>query len=877
MRAIDKLCGTLQFHCKKFGVGQAPYPNVANFNILTTMTRGFAHTVICLSVVMLISTSLAHAQSGTLKGYIKDADTKDPLVGASVALHQTKLGAIANADGYFEIRGIPEGTYEVRVSAVGYRARFKQVHIYAGKTETVEFALQAASVTGDEVVVSASRYEQNKLDLPVTISIVPMKQIDLLPTPSLDRALETIPGVDVIRSGGIGSSNLQIRGSNGFTGGGLSTRVLMLYDGFPMNSADANSVVWQAINVANLERLEVVKGATSAMYGSAAMGGVINAISLLPREFTVRAKFMNGIYDNPPAGVKPFPGINRPYFYSGNVLIGDQIGAWSYSAVYSRINDPGYRDAGQFYSNNINLSIRYQLSASQFLQLSSVLNWAQGGVAYGWTNVGDPLGVPPGPVFINGQPRIVNGKEVIGRYFLSDDEIHRQSQLLGLTYNVLLSSSASWETKVHFNRSYFKVIYYPAQDIAFDQFDQNSNFIGNFQRYSFGKVIRRPYDPNDPTTFNDSDAQRYGLFSRLLWMQDAHKLSAGIEGAFNAVRSSLYSNASDFNIGAFFQDEVQVTERFKITAGLRFDYHRLIPSTVSYIDQIEFVQQGREIERTETIQTQNLWQISPRLAASYQLDDATALRASVGRSFRAPTIGERFITQAGFFLGNPNPALNAERLTSFEIGLFKSFSRLLSIDVAAYFNHYDNLIESININSNASALDISTSVFQFINTANANILGVEVALTAQPVDPLTIQFNYAWMRATGSTPDNILGGNRNPPQYQNWLPYRPEHNLSFRAELAFKGWLPDALAGGMLSLSGRYVSRINAVRIVANSEGLNYPGNFFLLDTTVRWQLFERITLTGMILNLANTQYEELETYRAPGRSFHLGVEFGLN
>ncbi|RFM25123.1 MAG: PEGA domain-containing protein [Candidatus Thermochlorobacter aerophilum] len=254
------------------------------------MTRGFAHAVICLSAVMLISTGFAHAQNGTLKGYVKDADTKDPLVGASVALHQTKLGAIANANGYFEIREIPEGIYEVRVSAVGYKTRFKQVHIYAGKTETIEIALQASTVMGDEVVVSASRYEQNKLDLPVTISVVPMKQIDLLPAPTIDRALETIPGVDVIRSGGIGASNLQIRGSNGFTGGGLSTRVLMLYDGFPMNSADANSVVWQAINVANLERLEVVKGATSAMYGSAAMGGVINAISLLPKEFTRSCK-----------------------------------------------------------------------------------------------------------------------------------------------------------------------------------------------------------------------------------------------------------------------------------------------------------------------------------------------------------------------------------------------------------------------------------------------------------------------------------------------------------------------------------------------------------------------------------------------------------
>ncbi|MDW8466154.1 MAG: TonB-dependent receptor [Chloroherpetonaceae bacterium] len=550
------------------------------------MTQAIAQvrSIILLGAMLFVVGTVAVAQSGgTLKGLVRDAETKEAVIGASVALHQTKLGAVANTKGYFEIQNIPEGIYEVRISAVGYKTRFKQVHIYDGKVETLEIALQPSSVMGDEVVVSASRYEQNKLDLPITISVIPMKQIDQLPAPSLDRALEAVPGVDVIRSGGIGTSNLQIRGSNGFTGGGLSTRVLMLYDGFPMNSADANSVVWQAVNVSHLERLEVVKGAASAMYGSAAMGGVINAISLLPKEFTVRAKFMNGFYDNPPAGVKPFPGINRPYFYNGNILIGDQQGPLSYSAIYSRISDPGYRDAGQFYSDNINFSARYQINGSQSLQLSSVMNWSHGGVAYGWLNVGNPLGVPPGPVFVNGEPRIVNGQQVIGRFFLSDDETRRESQLVGLTHQVILSSSASWETKIHFNRSYFRILYYPKEDIAFDQFDRQGNFIGNFQRYSFGKVIRRPYDPNDPSTYNDSEARRYGLFSRLLWMRDDHKLSAGIEGAFNDVRSTLYTNSSDFNIGAFFQDEVQLGERFKVTAGLRFDYHRLVPSTVTYV------------------------------------------------------------------------------------------------------------------------------------------------------------------------------------------------------------------------------------------------------------------------------------------------------
>jgi hypothetical protein len=145
------------------------------------------------------------------------------------------------------------------------------------------------------------------------------------------------------------------------------------------------------------------KAQTSAMYGSAAMGGVINAISLLPKEFYRSCKIHERwSMINPPAGVKAIsPGINRPYFYSGNVLIGDQ----GWRMVLQRgsthaINDPGATAMlDSFYSDNINLSVRYQLSANQSLQLSSVLNWAEGGVAYGWTNVGDPLGVPPGPVF----------------------------------------------------------------------------------------------------------------------------------------------------------------------------------------------------------------------------------------------------------------------------------------------------------------------------------------------------------------------------------------------------------------------------------------------------------------------------------------------
>ncbi len=820
---------------------------------------------------------------GRLKGIIRDSRHDEGIAGATVLISHTKIGTRADEQGRFEIASIPAGVYEVKISAVGYKPRFRQVEIRAGQVTTLDVHLVLIGVSGEEIVVSATRYEQNLVELPVTTSVVPASQIMAQAIPSLDRVLETVPGVDVTRSGGLGASNLQIRGSQGFTGGGLSTRVMMLYDGFPMNSADAGAVDWQAVTATNLARLEVVKGASSSLYGSAAMGGVINAISLVPSDFTVRARIMNGFYDNPPPEVNRFPGIDRPTFSSSMLMVGDQIGKLSYNITYLRNRDEGYREAGDIRTDDIKLTLRYNLSDMQYLQLTGIGNWSEGGIAYQWSNRKNALGTPPGPVFKdNGQPLLdENGNQIWGQFFLGDDEKQTSNQLLGLTYMNVLNASTSWETKLYFNRSTFLIKYYPREKPEFQQFNSRGEYLGNFQRYSFGRVIRRPYNPNDPSTFNDSDARRYGARSSLYWLRDKHKLTAGMEFNFNDVRSSLYTTTSDLNLGIFAQDEIALTEKFKITAGIRLDWSKVNQDQVTYVDQLIKVQEGREEIRTEDILTKSLWQLSPKLAANYMFSEEFSVRASVGRSFRAPSIGERFITQAGFFLGNPNAALDAERLTSYEIGLYKSFSRYLTIDVAGYINHYSNLIESTNINRNASALDISSSVFQFFNVASANIRGIETSITSQPFEQLQIQVNYNWMRAIGSVPDNVLGGNKNPERYKNWLPYRPEHNVSFRTELVLKDLeigalrMPKMLSGLSINYSGRYVSRINAVRIAANSEGIDYPGNFFVMNAGFRWRFFdERFCVAGMVMNLMNTQYEELELYRAPGRSFNISLEF---
>ncbi len=820
---------------------------------------------------------------GRLKGMVRDSEKNEAIVGATVMLSNTRLGTRADEMGRFELSSVPTGVYEVKISAVGYKPRFRQVEIRAGQTTMLDIHLVATGVSGEEVVISATRYEQNLVELPVTTSVVSASQIASQVVPSIDRVLETVPGVDVTRSGGAGASNLQIRGSQGFTGGGLSTRVMMLYDGFPMNSADAGSVDWQTVTATNLSRLEVVKGASSSLYGSAAMGGVINAISLVPNDLTIKARVMNGMYDDPPPTVNRFPGINRPMFSSSMLMVGDQLGSLSYNLTYLRNRDEGYREAGDLRTDDIKLTLRYNLGETQYLQLTGIANWSEGGIAYQWTNRINALGTPPGPVFKgNGEPLLdANGNQILGQFFLGDDQKQTTNQLLGVTYMNMLNASASWETKLYFSRTTFLIKYYPTERPEFQQFDAQGNFLGNYQKYSFGRVIRRPYDPNDPTTFNDSDARRYGGRTSLYWMRDKHKLTTGVEFNLNDVRSTIYTTTSDLNLGVFAQDEIALTEKFRVTAGIRLDWNKVNQDQVTYIDQLINIQEGRTEIRTDDIITKSLWQLSPKLAMNYMFNEEFSVRASVGRSFRAPSIGERFITQAGFFLGNPNPALDAERLTSYEIGLYKSFSRYFTIDIAGYVNHYSNLIESTNINPNASVLDVSSSVFQFFNVASADIRGIEASITSQPFEQLQLQVNYNWMRATGSFPDNVLGGNKNPEKYKNWLPYRPEHNFSFRVELAFKNlaiWrlrAPEQLSGLSINYSGRYVSRINAVRIAANSEGIDYPGNFFVMNAGFRWQFFnDRFAAVGTVMNLANTQYEELELYRAPGRSFNIGFEF---
>jgi len=817
------------------------------------------HTFLVLILVLLPSIVFGNTGKGNsvIKGIVKDANTNEALIGATVIIQETTLGAVSGLDGDFIIKNVPAGKHTLRFSAIGYKNITKIVETSPNNTEVVNVSLTQGSIMGSEIVVSASRYEQKKAEVPITTSILNLKTLNAEPIKQLDQILETVPGVDLVRSGGYGSSSVQIRGSNSFAGGGLGTRVLLLYDGYPLNSPDAGSVYWSMVSMDAVERIEVVKGSSSALYGAGAMGGVVQAVAALPKEFTLKAKFTNGFYDTPPkdeVNTEIYPGDKTPYFYKAEVSHSNVLGNLAYNIMYAHAKDDGYRQSAQMESDDIKLKARYTLSGNQYLQLTGVLTYVTGGIPYPWRNEYNALADP-----------------IAGNYQY-DDLKDNSMQMFGLKHVWTISNTSSLESRIFFNRAAFLIMYYPEYNSAFDVKDGSGNVIGNYQQYSAGK--RSVYDPDDPSTYNDSDARRYGGGIQFNWFSHGHRLTTGFDVQYDDVTSTMYYDNTAQAFGLFAQDDFKLSEKIRLSFGARFDLDHVDRSEITYTDFLNptgvdpVTYEPLYSEKTGSIKYQTLSQFSPRAAVTYLLNAETSFRASFGQSMRAPTLAERFVTEAGFFRGLPNTELKAERMTSLEIGMFKSFGRYFSIDLSTYYNLYKDLIESENVNEDALASDVSSIIFQYKNVSKARIIGFEASLNAQPIDDLNLTFGYNYMNAKdiSSNSDRRLGGNLNPEEDKDWLSYRPEHAFNFRASYSFNK--------ADISFTGRYISRIKTVRMYANPDGTEYPGNFFVMNTSAKYNVFDVVTLSAAIKNIGNVQYEELEHYRAPGRSFHFGIEY---
>jgi len=234
----------------------------------------FVFFLLLLSSTFSIA-SVNKLDKAILSGKVMDASTGNPLPGASIYLHEVKVGTISSDDGSFSTPTIPFGKYLIEISFIGYKSILETITI--GATNNKEFRLQLAVIENEAVTVTgvASAVRTKQTAQPVSV----VKKNDFQKTSStnlIDALSRMVPGIASLTTGASISKPI-IRGLG-------YNRVITINDGIRQEGQQWGDEHGIEIDEASVQRVEVLKGPASLLYGSDGMGGVINIITNNPVE-----------------------------------------------------------------------------------------------------------------------------------------------------------------------------------------------------------------------------------------------------------------------------------------------------------------------------------------------------------------------------------------------------------------------------------------------------------------------------------------------------------------------------------------------------------------------------------------------------------------
>lgn len=456
---------------------------------------------------LLLRAFPGHGQDGALSGTITSSGL--PLPYAHVLLEGEDTGTAADSSGNFLINGITPGQHLIKVSAVGFRPATKHLRISADKKNHVHIDLQPEDLQMNEVVVTGTLTEVNRLETPVPTEVYSPGFFKKNPTPSLFDAVQQINGVRPQLNCNIcNTGDIHINGLEG-------PYTMVLIDGMPIVSGLSTVYGLSGIPNAMVERIEVVKGPASSLYGSEAVGGLINVITKNPSGAPLFSADVMG------STWQEFNADFGHKFSLGNkasVLTG--LSYFNYSHPIDNNRD-GFTDLTL--QDRVSMFQKWNFTRNKNRLLSLAARYLyedRWGGELAWTPE------HRGGNEVYGEKIYTDRWEIIGNYQLPFEE----KLLLALSYNE------------HRQDSYYGDLAYLAeQKIGFSQLtwdkalERNNLLLGTAVRYTY-------YDDNSPATASPEDP------------------------AHNRPDKTWIP-------GVFVQNELAIKERQKLLLGLRYDHH----------------------------------------------------------------------------------------------------------------------------------------------------------------------------------------------------------------------------------------------------------------------------------------------------------------
>jgi outer membrane cobalamin receptor len=575
-------------------------------------------------------------QNGFITGKVTDSKTKDGLPGVGVGTN-TGIGIATDIEGNYKIEMEP-GTYEISYKFVGYKTEVKKIIVLKNEATVVNIELKEETAFLEDVVISASKFEQNIGEVAVSIQVIKPDLANNKAVKSPEAIVDQCPGVQMQEN------NVSIRGGSGFSYGSGS-RVLLMVDDMPMIAADAGDIKWGALPIENMEQMEIIKGASSVLYGSSALNGIINIRTAYPKaKPQTYINISNGVY-MPSTGTQKGRDLfgndtiidrtyknwspNSNYYVTGNFLHSRRVKENLDLVIGGNfLTDEGYRLGEKEHRGRVNFNTRYRSKKIDGLSygLNGNYNYTVGTLFFLWQNA-DSVFYP-------------SGLTDIETTTLSDYSSHRINLDPYITYFDSVGNKHSLRTR-----------FYNTTNV--NNTNQNASASLYYSEYQFQKRWKNDFN----TTF-------------------------GIMNMFSTVNSQLYGVHDANNLAIFSQFDKKV-KKFNFTGGVRIEKYR--------INDSETAEYSNLLKRTLPFKPVF------RLGSTYQAMEHTYFRASYGQGYRFPTIAERHISTAvGALTVFPNPAVNAETGWSAEVGLkqgFKIKNFRGYLDLAGFVTGYKDMME----------------------------------------------------------------------------------------------------------------------------------------------------------------------------------------
>jgi iron complex outermembrane receptor protein len=802
----------------------------------------------------------------TLKGTLKDAVEDAPVPYAQIRIFCIDNILLSDENGNFSVTNINKDSCEIEFVHPMFES-LKRVFVFSPKNKEIKvnILLHPFSTRLEEAKVTATKYETNPEISTTSLVVLQPKQSENKNFVSVDKLVNTAGGIVVV------DNEPQIRGGSGYSSG-MGSRVMIMLDDMPLLRPDAGRPMWNFIPMESIEQVEILKGAASVLFGSAALTGAINVHTAYPRTKpqTIITTFAK-LYDSP----------ENPYQISWQNTNPVEFGL---SFIHSRIIKKNFDlvVGGEVYNDQSYIGPQERISFSKSNNKSSKgkfdqryrLNFAS---RYRFEKV---KGLS---VSLNGNFMYSNNAQSYV-WFDADTNIFRTyngSMYQFKEFTFYLDPCVKYFTEkagAHSFRN--RILFSDSKELAGDL---NSQSMMVFNEYQYNKTFK--FGMTVIAGASNQYATSYGpVFNG---EGDPH----AAEGAKDP--SSAFSN----NFALYAQIEQKFFKKRNLTlqVGGRWEVYNLW---------------GPKIEPIIKIRPPIF-----RVGANFQIPKSkTAFRGSFGQGYRFPTIGEKFISlTVGKFGFYPNPQLIPEASWNAEVGImqpFQFFDVRMMADICYFHQEYDNFIEFSMAGWGNSDNLADRYGYKFLNIGPARINGIDFSLMGEgkitkhikytllasytwsnPIAKDTAHIYYRYQPSPTSTLQEFSFSNTSSDLSRKVLKYRIEHMVKLDLEFTF--FKKFALGGTLNYYSAmknvdQFMFRFDVNNPTLSDEAKDlydslqeFPFNNFYnffedhkkgsltLDLRASYY-FPKVSISFIVKNTTNRLYALRPLYAEPPRTFTL-------